>query len=609
MHWLDWLVVLAFLCGVMGLGMWYARRASRSMADFFVADRKIPWWLAGTSMLATSFASDTPLHTTRAIREGGLAAAWFYWNGIIGGLIVAFVFAKLWRRAGVVTDNELIELRYSGNRAAVLRGGLALFKSLVLEILTMAWITLGMTKIVKSILGLSSSVAIPGFGEVPSEILVVACLVTLAVAFSIASGFWGVISTDIVEFSVAMTGAIILAVVALQKVGGVAGLREGLQKHGGTSDAMSFWPDVGNDGVSPFAFAVYLGVMWWANSQIDGSGQRAQRFLACKDERDAVAAGVWNMAVQYVLRSWPWYVTALASLILYPQVTDSEAVYPQMVADLMPLGLKGLMVASFFAAFMGTMEAHYNLTASYAVNDVYKRFVAPGRDERHYVRASRWMTLVVAVLAGVGALLLPSVLGAFRFKMELIAGVGLVYVLRWLYWRVNASTEIAALLASVVTAVFLNNWSVTAGGGAHQSSVRLVGVVIVSALVALVVTFLTRPEPQEHLDAFYRRVRPPRLLWGPVANRVGALPDSGLGGWHVLTQIGVSAVFVFSGMLGLGQLVLGDPAVAAGLLALAAVTGVLTVRTVFYGRSQGAQIQVVPPGHEPNLQNSSAQGQ
>jgi Na+/proline symporter len=593
---IDWILVVLFMASVMGVGLWFARRASKSMDEYFVAGRTIPWWLAGTSMLATSFASDTPLHTTRAIREDGLGAGWFYWNGIIGGLIIAFVFSRLWRRAGVVTDNELMELRYTGKRAAVLRGGLALFKTLFLEILTMAWITLGMTKIVRSIVDLPETFPLLGF-DVQAELVVVAGLILFTIAYSVASGFWGVVSTDIGEFAVAMLGAIVLAVVAMQKVGGVSGLREGLSAMG-RSDALDLVPSGGFGGIGMLAFGVYLGVQWWASPGVDGSGQRAQRFLACKDEGHAIAAGIWNMAVQWLIRSWPWYVTALASLVLYPTLADHEAAYPKMVADLLPVGLKGLMVASFFAAFMGTMEAHYNLTASYAMNDVYKRFLVKERSEAHYVRASRWMTLAVAVIAGGTALLLPSVLGAFRFKIELVAGLGLVYLLRWFWWRVNATSELTALVTSVIAALTFNTWSVTAGGGSNGSALRLLLVTGVSAVSALVATFLTKPEPTEHLIRFYLKVRPPRRFWRPIAEAAGSTEASDLG-WSTLAQVGLAMAFVFCGMIGLGKLILGEPVLGACLLAAAAVTGTWSIRWVFGARSRTEAEAAPAPGVFP----------
>ena len=448
---LDWIIVAAFLALVVGLGFWWSRRASGSVEDFFVGGRSIPWWLAGTAILTGSFASDTPLHTTKVIREQGLGGAWFYWGGILGGVAVALIFSRLWRRTRLVTDNELVELRYTGKPAAVLRGSMAVYKTLMLEVLTMAWITVGMTKIVKVIMDLPETVAIGPFGGLPTEVLVVAVLVLFAAAFCMASGFYGVLATDLLEFGMAMTGAIVLGVVAFSKVGGLEGLTEGLKSAPLGEHTLDIVPSADTADLSVLYIGVVFGLQWWAHIYVDGSGHRAQRFLSAKDERNAIASGLWSLAVQFIIRSWPWYITALASLVLYPHVADAEAVYPQMVVDLLPVGLKGIMVASFVSAFMGTMESH-----------VYKRFMAKDRTEKHYVRASRVATLLVALTAGAVALTFSSVLEAFRFKMELMSGLGLVYVLRWFWWRINASTELVALASSIIAAfTWLGEYSTT----------------------------------------------------------------------------------------------------------------------------------------------------
>lgn len=581
---LDWTIVAAFLALVLGLGFWYSRRASQSVEHFFVGGRGIPWWLAGTAILTGSFASDTPLHTTRVIREQGLGGAWFYWGGIIGGVFVALVFSRLWRRTRVVTDNELIELRYTGWQAAWLRGGMAVFKTLMLEVITMAWITVGMTKIVKVIMDLPDHVAVPVFGSMPTDVLVVTALLTFAATFCMASGFYGVIATDILEFAMAMTGAVVLGVVAFQHVGGFEGLSAGLERTKLGHHTLDLLPHSSVEGFSVLAIGVYLGVQWWAHQYVDGSGHRAQRFLAAKDERNAIASGLWSLAVQYIIRSWPWYVTALASLILYPVVADNEMVYPQMVVDLLPIGLKGVMVASFMSAFMGTMESHYNLTASYVVNDVYKRFVAKEKSPHHYVRASRVATLSIALLAGIVSLLFSSVLDAFRFKMELMAGLGLVYVLRWFWWRINATTELVALVGTVACAFTLNGLPWTSGGGANGSALRLLLVVVVTGVLSLVAAFATRPEPTAHLVEFYRRVRPPGW-WGPIAREVGGKLPSGFG----ITTVGhlLSALlFVFGCMIGLGKLILGEPLLGAVMFAVGVGFGVIAIRGVLRSKSE-----------------------
>jgi solute:Na+ symporter, SSS family len=581
---LDWIIVAAFLALNLGIGFWYSRRASKSVEDFFVGGRTIPWWLAGTAILTGSFASDTPLHTTKMIREKGLAGAWFYWGAIFGGVVIALVFSRLWRRTRVITDNELIELRYTGRPASFLRGGMATFKTLALEVITMAWITVGMTKIVKVIMDLPDKVAVPALGPVPTDVLVVAALLVFAAAFCMASGFYGVVATDLLEFGTAITGAIVLGIVAFDQVGGVDGLRDGLAAVPAGEGALDFMPQWDAEGFSALVIGVYLGVQWWAHPYVDGSGHRAQRFLASRDERNAIASGLWSLAVTFIIRSWPWYVTALASLVLYPTVVDHETVYPQMVVDLLPIGLKGLMVASFVSAFMGTMESHYNLTASYVVNDVYKRFVAKQKTPDHYVRASRIATISVALTAGMVSLLFSSVLDAFLFKMELMAGLGLLYLLRWFWWRVNAVTELVALAGTVTCALTLKFLPWTSGGGANGSAIRLLLVVGITGVLALATAFLTRPEPTEHLVEFYRRVRPPGW-WGPIARAAGGKLASGFG-LHTVVQGLVAIVFVFGCMIGLGKLILGEPVLGGTLFAIGITCGVLAIRSVLRSKSE-----------------------
>jgi len=577
---LDWAVVAVFLVGVLGGGLWFSRRASASFEGFFLSGRSLPWWLAGTSILATSFASDTPLHTTRVIREEGLGGAWFYWAGILTHLVVTFCFARLWRRTGVVTDAQLIELRYSGAPARVLRGTLACFRGLFLEGLTLAWVTLGMVKVVGTVLELPPTVSVLG-ANVATNLVVVATLFVLVLVYSVSSGLWGVVVTDLIEFVVALGGAVVLAVIGLSRVGGSEGLRRGLAEHAPAGErALDLLPDLSSVEVSGLALAVYLGVLWWANDGIDGSGKRAQRFLACRSERDALGSGIWNVAVQWILRSWPWYVAALVSLVLYPDLADHEAAYPRMMADLLPVGLKGMMVAAFLAAFMSTVDTHLNLSSAYVVNDLYRRFIAPDRSDRHYVRASRVTLVVLALFTGVVALLLPSVLYAFKLKMELVAGLGGVLLLRWLWWRINAWSELTALGTSLLLAVGLHMSPLSAP---DDFPLRMLIIVAGSTAAWLLVTLLTRPEPDAQLVAFFRQVGPPRAGWGPVAAGEEGVPP-GLG-WGALGQAGLCGAFVFCGMFGIGKLVLGEPALGLGLLGVAAGACVALLRLAFPRRA------------------------
>lgn len=573
---LDWFVLIGFLLLVSGVGLWFTKRASGSAEDFFVGGRSLPWWLAGTSVLATSFASDTPLHQTAMIRDQGLSGAWFYWNGILGHAIVAFFFARLWRRSGVVTDNEFIELRYAGRTAAVLRGGMALYKTLLLEILTIAWVTLGMVKVIKVIMGLPEFVDLPVVGPMRAELLVVALLLILTVVYGAASGIWGVVTTDVIEFAVATLGAVILAYVALDKAGGMSALQETLRADPKTTNAFDFVPSFDSDRVTFLTLGVWVGVQWWSDPGTDGSGQRAQRYLSCRDERHAIGAGLWGLAVQWLIRSWPWYLAALASLALYPDIKDGESVYPLMIAELLPVGLKGLMVASFISAFVSTMDSHYNLTASYMVNDVYRRFVVRDKAAKHYVTASRIATFGIALIAGSLALILPSVLDAFRLKMELMAGLGLVYVLRWFWWRINAKTELVALVVCVSCALFFRFWDVTAGAGADGSALRLLLIVCCVATATIATAWFTEPEPNEHLVNFFLKVRPPGL-WGPIRKQIGRPIDDGFR-WTIFRELGIALIFVFSGMIGIGKLLFGEFAVGTLLLLICVVTAHYLVR-------------------------------
>lgn len=578
----DWIVVGVFLVAVVAVGLLLSRRASGSMEDYFVSGRNLPWWLAGTSILATSFASDTPLHTTRVIRESGLAGAWFYWNGIISGLLVAFFFARMWRRAAIVTDAELIELRYSGRPAALLRGVTATFRSVVLELITLSWVILGMTKIVGTVLDLPPTLHLPLLGPVSAEVAVVVALVLVALVYATTSGLWGVVVTDFIEFIVALGGAIVLAYLAVREVGGVEGLRRGLAASPLGDGALDFLPEPSALQVPPVALVVYLGIQWWANTEIDGSGKRAQRFLACKNERHALASGVWNMAVQWLLRSWPWYLAALASVVLYPQLGDHEAAYPKLIAELMPAGLKGLMVAAFLAAFLSTVDSQLNLSASYLVNDIYRRFITPegaSRAPGHYVNASKVAVVMVALVAMTIALALPSVLDAFRFKMELMAGLGLIYVLRWFWWRITAWTELAALCGGLTAAVTLNLWSPFGGteAGAGSFAWRLIVIISVALGAALVATVLSPPEPPAKLREFYRRVRPPALLWGAIA-RAEERPEGSTDSLATFIQYLLAMVAVFCGMFALGKLLLGEPLLGAVLGVIALVTGAVMLR-------------------------------
>ena len=571
---LDWIIVAAFLVFVLAMGAVLSRRAGGSVADFFISGRNLPWWLAGTSILATSFACDTPLHVTRIIREQGLSGAWFYWTGLLFAPMIPFLFARLWRRAGVITDCELIELRYSGRVAAALRVFMALFRTFGIAAITMGWVILGMAKVVRAIAGLPPVVEVGQGLLIQTDVCVVVILVVIAVVYTAMSGLWGVVATDFIEFFVALFGAIYLAVAAVNAVGGIGTMKEALTAHAETGGkALEFLPalDGRGGGLGLGSFFVYLLILGWAHAEADGGGNKAQRFLACKNERHALLSGIWTIAVQNIIRSWPWYIAALASIVLYPTLADPEMAYPMMIADLLPVGIRGLLVASFLAAFLSTIDTHLNLSASYMVNDVYRRFLAPGRRERHYVTASRLAVVGMALVVAVIALNMTSILDALKLKGELMAGLGLILLLRWYWPRVSAWSEIAALLSSVSTAILLR----ATGAGVQPVAAllgidpvagdlfpaRLIIIVVVSALVTLVVTLMTPRTDKGKLEEFYRRVKPP----GTGGSAEPLLPQ--------IINWGLAAVFVAAAMFFVGKLVLAEYAVAAVLLAIAAASG------------------------------------
>jgi Na+/proline symporter len=594
---LDWIIVAAFLIGVLFLGASVARRSKGSLADFFVSGRNLPWWLAGTSLLATSFSCDTPLHVTKIIRQHGLSGAWFYWTALLFAPMVPFLFARLWRRARVVTDCEFIEMRYSGRPAVVLRAFMALFRTFAIEAITMGWVVLGMAKVVAAIVDLPPTITLWEGAAVQSHVAVVALLVAFGVSYTAMSGLWGVVVTDFVEFIVALVGAIVLAVVAVKAVGGIDGLVAGLEAQRPTGGGeTSFLPPGEGAGLGVGSFLVYLLVLGWAHAESDGGGPKAQRFLACKDERHALLSGVWNVAVQNVIRNWPWYIAALASLVLYPSMADHEMAYPRMINDLLPIGLRGLLVASFFAAFLSTIDAHLSLSASYFINDLYRRFLVKRRSEAHYVGASRLAVVGMALVVGIVALQMTSVLEALKFKGELMSGLGLVLLLRWYWPRVTAWSELAAMGTSVATclalrfadlgvtrtALFLGIDPVTG----DLFPARLLIIVAVSSLVTIVVTLLVAPADKAHVEAFFAKVRPAGTRFGLVP---GAKPEPFLP--HLLDW-GLASLFVTCSMFFVGKLILGTWLEAGLLAAGAALSGGVLMRRLRGPEAAGG----APPG-------------
>jgi SSS family solute:Na+ symporter len=570
LHQIDWAVIAGYCVLALAIGVYFSKRASKNIGEFFIAGRNLPWWIAGTSIVATTFAADTPLAVTGFVRTQGIWGNWLWWNVLMGSMFATFFYARLWRRANILTDVELIELRYAGKPAAILRGSLAIYHSLVRNCIIMSWVVLAMVKI-------SSEFLLWPKGAI------IAVALGLVVAYSVLSGFWGVVMTDLVQFVIAMVGSIILAVIAMTRVGGVALLKEGLAKAPGfTPQTLSFAPQIGVGQLALFTFLVYISVQWWATGSAEGNAYIAQRLFSTKNERHSVLASLWFTFAHYVLRPWPWIIVALVSMVKFQDLADPESAYPKMLMEYLPVGLKGLMIASLFAAFMSTMDTQLNWGASYLINDFYRRFINRDASDRHYVAASRIAMVFIAVLGGVLAYFSESIASLWKFLFTLTSGMGLVALLRWYWWRINAWSEISALFTGTIVAITLQ--LLPYFREPDQYALRLVMTVGISTAVWVTVTFLTSPVPDEHLKNFYRRVRPGAGWWGPIARLLPELRVEKRGLRDFGCWIG-GVICVYSAMFGIGKLVLGEPLKGLGLLAASAVAGAIVLSTVTRGES------------------------
>lgn len=571
MHWADWAIIAGYILAVTFIGLLFIRRASGSVAEYFVAGRNLPWWLAGTSLVATSFAADTPLFVAGLIATRGIAGNWVWWNQVMIWALAVVFFARLWRRAQVITDAEFIELRYAGRVAAFLRGFKALYTSVIFSTCTVAWVMLAMQKIVSVTIaepawvrslqgGLERTLGIePGVIDLWKWIVLIG-LFLVATLYTALSGFWGIVVTDLFQFLVALVGSVVFALLALNSVGGMESLRERLLTEYGTErfdNIFSFMPAVDSPWMPVSAFLVYITMVWWG----DCGGFVAQRLFSTRTERDSVLASIWYSVAHFALRPWPWIVVGLVAMLYYPGAEDPESGYPRLIMQILPVGVRGLLVASLLAAFMSTVDTHLNWNASYFVSDVYKRFLAPDADERRCVRMSRISVGVFALLAIVVAYNMTSIESAVLTLFNLQAGIGLVLILRWFWWRINAWSELSSMIASLLITTALPVISDRYGLGWTPSTRIAITVALVTP-VWVTVTLLTSPVRAEHLDAFYRRVRPVSAFWGPVAGRCRDVrADLDLG----RTMIGwlAGATALFSVLFAIGKLVVGEPKSAA----------------------------------------------
>ncbi len=571
---LDWSVIIAYFAVSIAIGMYYAKRAGSSTEEFFLSGRNLPWWLAGLSMVATTFAADTPLAVTELVAQNGIAGNWLWWNMAIGGMVTVFFFAHLWRRAGIMTDLEFIEIRYSGKPAAFLRGFRALYLGLFMNAIIMGWVNLAMSTVIEGMFG------------IPAEQVFwyVAAAMLFTALYSSVSGLWGVAVTDAVQFVIAMVGCIVLAVVVVNDpaIGGLDQLKQALP-----ADTLRILPRItsvtdGATGVlalSAGAFFAYVGVQWWSSwypgAEPGGGGYIAQRMMSTKSERHSVFAVLFFQITFYCLRPWPWILVALASLVLYPQLTgtDVRLGYIYAMNDYLSPGLKGLLVAAFFAAYMSTIATHLNWGTSYLIHDLWRRFAAPNRSEKHYVLVSRITTVLLMVAALLVTQLLESIAGTWQFILECGAGLGLVLLLRWYWWRVNAWSEIAATIAPAMvyaTISIINSMSPEPVIVFPESMFLIVGI---TTVVWIATTFLTRPTTSTVLDAFYRRVRPTGF-WGSVQGRHPDIVTEG----HFAARISgwlLGVLLIYSVLFLLGSVFFGSTADTLIWATIAVVSAVL----------------------------------
>ncbi|MGH7559944.1 MAG: sodium:solute symporter family protein [Gemmatimonadales bacterium] len=573
---LDWFIVvlsigLSFIPAIL-----LARRAGSSTAEFFTSGRSAPWWLIGISMVATTFSTDTPNLVTNLVREKGVANSWVWWAFLLTGMATVFFYARLWRRSQVLTDLEFYEIRYAGRPATFVRGFRAVYLGLFFNCVIMASVNLAAAKIANVTLGWPMG-----------RTLLVCALIN--VAFAATSGLWGVLVTDFIQFGIAMTGSVLAAVYALKQpeVGGLSGLVAKLDPA-----TIGLLPDFGDWGLTLTVLVIPLTVQWWSvwypGAEPGGGSYIAQRMLAAKSERDALAGTLLFNVAHYALRSWPWILVALASLLVYPTLDDiartfpyvdprligHDMAYPAMLRFL-PAGLLGLMVAGLLAAYVSTISTHLNWGTSYLVHDVYRRFLKPGATEAHYVLIGRLTTALLMLLAGLLTFVLETARATFDLLLSIGAGTGLLYLLRWFWWRINAWSEIAAMASSfAIAALFFLLGRAGAGPSPH---VALLLTVASTTVVWVAVTLLTRPTDRTTLVRFYRLVRPAGPGWRPIAAEAGTGPSPDSLSQSLLAWV-LGCAFIYAALFGTGSFLYGRMGTGALWLAVFVLSGLGLLR-------------------------------
>ena len=613
----DWIVIAAYLLMNLLISLYYRRRSSGSTEEFFVSGRNVSWWLAGTSMVATTFAADTPLFVTGVVARNGISGNWIWWSQCLSGMMTVFFFARYWRRAGILTDVEFVELRYEGKPAAFLRGFRAIYLGGLMNCLILGWVIKAMISITTVLLGDAIAqgrvlqIGLAGhtlfrytLGE-PAHTGLLICvllLVPFTGIYTFIGGLWGVLVTDLFQFILKMTMIVVLAWVAVAKIGGMTLLKIQLshidnvvrQTGQSTGSVTAFFPSFHSGWTTDaiwtlpvLTFVLYLGVQWWASwypgAEPGGGGYVAQRMFSAKDEKNSLGATLWFNIANYAMRSWPWVVTGLVAVAVYSPLgglhpsaefaAEPEKGYVMVLRDFLPPALRGLMVAAFLAAFMSTVGTQLNWGASYFINDFYRRFVVRKGGEKHYVRASKLFIVLLVILSGYTAAHITSIQSAWQLLLGMGAGTGGVLMLRWYWWRVNAWSEISAMIAAFVVSISLRSLQFSGNTSVVFAKTALI-TTAATTIVWLATTLLTRPESDERLLKFYRRVQPTVHGWRRVAALAPDLPPVRDLGANTFDWV-MGCTLVYCCMFGIGELVLQAWMTGFVLLAIAAVAGYL----------------------------------
>jgi len=608
---LDWAAIFGYLAITLLMGLYFRRRSARSTEDYFVSGRTVSWWLAGTSMVATTFAADTPLVVAGLVYTQGISGNWIWWSGLLSGMMTVFLFARLWRRSELMTDVQFAEMRYGGKPAAFLRGFRAIYLGLLMNCFILGWVTKAMTSIVATTLGPTmqgwpllmrfaawlNAIFGATFSGADGQALVVCIffLIPFTGIYAALGGLWGVLWTDLFQFVLKMSIVIAVAFYAVGAAGGMGPMLakiQAMRAGNGGADPLAFFPDFSRGFSSEavwtlpvITFTVYMAIQWWAfwypGSEPGGGGYVAQRIFSASDERQGLYSVLWFNIANYALRPWPWILTALAAIVLYPGLEHAETGYMLIVNHQVPQALRGIILAGFLAAFMSTIATQLNWGTSYLVEDFYRRFLRRGATERHYVIVAQLVTLFLVTVTGYVSAQLSSIRSGWLVVLQIGAGTGSVYMLRWFWWRINAWSEISAMATSLALSVafqwkglwlaLLGRTEVFSGSSTVVFAKTALATTLVTTIVWVAVTLLTKPEPESILLAFYRKVRPQVTGWRPIAALAPEIAET-RGLRRNLWCWVLGSVMVYSALFGVGKLLLLQPGVGAVLVIVATVS-------------------------------------